>query len=97
MHLSVPLHEQDFIVTVVFSIMWLVGSCCWAKALSDIKAATDPTQVLLLISACRAPENKCTVTQQPLWSRLNTSAVRIQSTNEPLFDYNMNPEITIAN
>ncbi|XP_019957123.1 synaptoporin b [Paralichthys olivaceus] len=65
----------DFVVTVIFSLMWLVSSCCWAKALSDIKTATNPTQVLLLISACRAQENKCTVTQEPLWSRLNTSAV----------------------
>ncbi|XP_070704077.1 synaptoporin b [Pempheris klunzingeri] len=65
----------DFVVTVIFSSMWLVSSCCWAKTLSDIKTATDPTQVLLLISACRAQENKCTVTQEPLWSRLNTSAV----------------------
>lgn len=74
--------EQDFLVTIIFSFMWLVSSCCWAKTLSDIKTATNPTQVLLLISACRAQENKCTVTQEPLWSRLNTSAVGIQSTNE---------------
>lgn len=62
--------------------MWLVSSCCWTKTLSDIKAATNPTQVLLLISACRAQENKCTATQEPLWSRLNTSAVGVQSTSE---------------
>ncbi|KAL6112044.1 uncharacterized protein ACO6RY_08886 [Pungitius sinensis] len=65
----------DFVVSVIFSSMWLVSSCCWAKTLSDIKTATNPTQVLLLISACRTQENKCTVTQEPLWSRLNTSAV----------------------
>ncbi|XP_062267517.1 synaptoporin b [Platichthys flesus] len=65
----------DFVVTVIFSLMWLVSSCCWAKALSDIKTATNPTQVLLLISACRAQENTCTVTQEPVWSRLHTSAV----------------------
>ncbi|XP_068567804.1 synaptoporin b [Cebidichthys violaceus] len=65
----------DFVVTVIFSLVWLVSSCCWAKTLSDIKTATNPTQVLLLISACRAQENKCTATQEPLWSRLNTSAV----------------------
>ncbi|KAF7654543.1 hypothetical protein LDENG_00068450, partial [Lucifuga dentata] len=65
----------DFTVTVIFSFMWLVSSCCWAKTLSDIKTATNPTQVLLLISACRAQENKCAATQEPLWSRLNTSVV----------------------
>ncbi|XP_029008025.1 synaptoporin b [Betta splendens] len=65
----------DFLVTIIFSIMWLVSSCCWAKGLSDIKSATNPTQVLLLISACRAQENRCTATQEPPWSRLNTSVV----------------------
>ncbi|KAM8914557.1 synaptoporin b [Spinachia spinachia] len=65
----------DFVVSVIFSSMWLVSSCCWAKTLSDIKTATNPTQVLLLISACRTQENKCTASQEPLWSRLNTSAL----------------------
>ncbi|XP_034022305.1 synaptoporin [Thalassophryne amazonica] len=65
----------DFVVTVSFSFMWLVSSCCWAKALSDIKTAANPTQALLLISACRTPENKCAAGQGPLWSNLNTSVV----------------------
>ncbi|CAG5980442.1 synaptoporin b [Menidia menidia] len=65
----------DFVVTVIFSLVWLVSSCCWAKALSEIKTATNPTQVLLLIAACRARENRCAATQEPLWSRLHTSAV----------------------
>ncbi|XP_068172193.1 synaptoporin b [Antennarius striatus] len=65
----------DFLVTVIFSFVWLISSCCWAKSLSDIKKATNPTQVLLLITACRAQENKCTATQEPLWSRLNTSVL----------------------
>lgn len=59
--------------------MWLVSSCCWAKALSDIKSATNPKEVLLLISACRAPENRCAATQEPRWSRLNSSVVGLQS------------------
>ncbi|XP_005724529.1 synaptoporin b [Pundamilia nyererei] len=65
----------DFVVTIIFSFMWLVSSCCWAKTLSDIKTVTNPTQVLLLITSCRAQENKCTATEEPLWSRLNTSVV----------------------
>lgn len=63
--------------------MWLVSSCCWAKALSDIKSATNPTEILLLISACRAPENRCAVTQEPHWSRLNSSVVGLSSTRNP--------------
>ena len=76
--------EQDFVVTVIFSFMWLISSCCWAKTLSDIKTVTNPTQVLLLISACRAQQNKCMATREPLWSQLNTSVVGVCSTNEAL-------------
>ncbi|XP_054640674.1 synaptoporin b [Dunckerocampus dactyliophorus] len=65
----------DFVVTVIFSLMWLISTCFWAKALTDIKTATEPTKVLLLISACSAQENKCTAAQGPLWSRLNASVV----------------------
>ncbi|XP_043977172.1 synaptoporin b [Gambusia affinis] len=65
----------DFLVTVTFSLMWLLSSCCWAKSLTDIKAATNPTEVLLLIASCREKENRCATTQEPLWSRLNTSTV----------------------
>lgn len=79
-HVSFLCPEQDFVVTVIFSLTWLVSSCCWAKTLSDVKTATNPTQVLLLISACRAQENKCTATLEPVWSRLNTSVVGIKST-----------------
>uniref|UniRef100_A0A3Q2PHC7 Synaptoporin b n=1 Tax=Fundulus heteroclitus TaxID=8078 RepID=A0A3Q2PHC7_FUNHE len=65
----------DFLVTVTFSLTWLLSSCCWAKSLTEIKTATNPTEVLLLISACREKENRCAATQEPFWSRLNTSAV----------------------
>ncbi|XP_067096450.1 synaptoporin b [Osmerus mordax] len=65
----------DFIVTVIFSFLWLVSSCAWAKALSDVKTATDPTQALTLISACRIKANRCVTSQQPVWSSLNTSVV----------------------
>ncbi|XP_053325330.1 synaptoporin isoform X2 [Spea bombifrons] len=65
----------DFIVTVVFSFMWLVSSSAWAKALSDVKVATDPDEVLLLISACKQRANKCMSLRSPVMSSLNTSVV----------------------
>ncbi|TNN31140.1 Synaptoporin [Liparis tanakae] len=36
---------SDFVVTVVFSFLWLVSSSAWAKALSDVKTASDPEEV----------------------------------------------------
>ncbi|XP_042637884.1 synaptoporin [Orycteropus afer afer] len=65
----------DFIVTVVFSFLWLVGSSAWAKGLSDVKVATDPKEVLLLMSACKQPSNKCMAVHSPVMSSLNTSVV----------------------
>ncbi|XP_076984914.1 synaptoporin isoform X2 [Tamandua tetradactyla] len=65
----------DFIVTVVFSFLWLVGSSAWAKGLSDVKVATDPKEVLLLMSACKQPSNKCVAVHSPVMSSLNTSVV----------------------
>uniref|UniRef100_A0A8C9DG24 Synaptoporin n=1 Tax=Prolemur simus TaxID=1328070 RepID=A0A8C9DG24_PROSS len=65
----------DFIVTVVFSFLWLVGSSAWAKGLSDVKVATDPKEVLLLVSACKQPSNKCMAVHSPVMSSLNTSVL----------------------
>ncbi|KAM6300854.1 LOW QUALITY PROTEIN: synaptoporin [Aegotheles albertisi] len=65
----------DFIVTVVFSFLWLVSSSAWAKGLSDVKIATDPDEVLLLMSACKHQSNKCLPVRSPVMSSLNTSVV----------------------
>ncbi|KAJ8259773.1 hypothetical protein GJAV_G00173250 [Gymnothorax javanicus] len=65
----------DFIVTVVFSFLWLVSSSAWAKGLSDVKLATDPDEVQLLVSACKVQANKCSSVYGPIWSGLNTSVV----------------------
>lgn len=64
-------------MTVVFSFLWLVGSSGWAKGLSDVKVATDPDEVLLLMSACKQQSNKCMPVRSPVMSSLNTSVVRI--------------------
>lgn len=63
-------------MTVVFSFMWLVSSSAWAKGLSDVKAATDPDEVVLFMSACKVQANKCSSVYGPRWSGLNTSVVR---------------------
>ncbi|MEE6481295.1 hypothetical protein FKM82_012823 [Ascaphus truei] len=42
----------DFIITVVFAFMWLVSSSAWAKGLTDIKIATDPSFVIKTALPC---------------------------------------------
>lgn len=74
-------------VTVVFSFAWLVSSCAWAKGLSDVKLATDANQILLLVSACKVPANKCASVHGPVWSGLNTSVVSHRNTAENVYGY----------
>ncbi|XP_028850212.1 synaptophysin-like [Denticeps clupeoides] len=65
--------QLDFIVTAVFTFMWLVSSSAWAKGLSNVKTATDPDRVKTLISACDREENRCREVADPVVSGLNTS------------------------
>ena len=74
-------------MTVVFSFMWLVSSSAWAKALSDVKLATDPDEVQLLISACKTQTNKCGSLHGARWSGLNTSVVGSQDVCPKHRDY----------
>ncbi|XP_076869739.1 synaptoporin b [Brachyhypopomus gauderio] len=63
----------DFLVTVVFSGLWIVSSIAWAKTLSGVKTATDINQIQLLMSACRDQENVCETIEEPTWTNLNMS------------------------
>nr|XP_057940953.1 synaptophysin-like [Doryrhamphus excisus] len=63
----------DLGVTGVLAFMWLVSSAAWAKALSDVKTATNPDLVITLITACDHEENRCREVHDPVMSGLNTS------------------------
>lgn len=65
--------QADFVVTAIFTFMWLVSSAAWAKGLSDVKSATDPDEVIDLIAACDNEENRCKEIHEPVVSGLNTS------------------------
>lgn len=67
--------QIDFVVTAVFTFMWLVSSAAWAKGLSDVKTATDPDKVIEYIPACddMERENRCREIYEPKVSGLNTS------------------------
>ncbi|KAL8164382.1 UNVERIFIED_CONTAM: hypothetical protein K2H54_050165 [Gekko kuhli] len=65
----------DFVVTAVFTFMWLVSSCAWAKGLSDVKMATDPDKVIEGMKVCEEKANTCKEIREPITSGLNTSVV----------------------
>ena len=37
-----PCAHQDFIVSVVLTLLWLISSCAWAQGVTDVKMYTDP-------------------------------------------------------
>ncbi|KAG9490018.1 hypothetical protein GDO78_005760 [Eleutherodactylus coqui] len=59
----------DFIVTLIFAILWLVSSSAWAKGLSDIKHVTSPDT---LIHNC-PKDYKCTTGSESRMGSLNIS------------------------
>uniref|UniRef100_A0A8D2J0A4 Synaptophysin n=1 Tax=Varanus komodoensis TaxID=61221 RepID=A0A8D2J0A4_VARKO len=71
-----PMIVSDFVITAVFTFMWLVSSCAWAKGLSDVKEATDPDNVFKNMEVCETKGVKCEEVREPVTSGLNTSVVR---------------------
>jgi hypothetical protein len=56
---------QDFIITVIFGVLWLSSSAAWANGLSGLKSATEPIV---------KPDCNCNITTSN-FSTLNISVV----------------------
>ncbi|XP_075882570.1 synaptophysin-like protein 2b [Nelusetta ayraudi] len=65
----------DLLVTAVFAFMWLVSSSAWGKGLTDVKWATDPSEVLTFFDACKNTANECKAGAVPHMGRLNASVI----------------------
>lgn len=71
---------QDFIVTAVFALMWLISSSAWAQGVTDLKYYSDPTDgIFLKLKECDMIYNNytitCTPTVKPNFSTLDVSIV----------------------
>lgn len=73
--LSLVLFFKDLLVTAAFTFMWLVSSSAWGKGLTDVKTATNPSNVITLFESCKVAANKCTEGAVPHMGRLNVSVV----------------------
>lgn len=71
---------QDFIVTAVFALMWLISSSAWAQGVTDLKYYSDPTDgIFLKLKECDLISFNhtitCTPTVKPNFSTLDVSIV----------------------
>ncbi|XP_030633564.1 synaptophysin-like protein 2a [Chanos chanos] len=60
----------DFFITAIFAFLWLAASSAWAKGLSDVKNATNPST---LINECK--KAVCKIKEYPAMGRLNASVI----------------------
>lgn len=59
---------QDFVITVIFGVLWISSSAAWANGLSGLKSVTLPN----IVGNC-----ECTVSTSS-FSTLNISVVRTE-------------------
>lgn len=68
MIMTIDLFLQDFVVTVIFTLFWLISSAAFAAALTKIKNSADPSW----LGSCYS---ECTSSQDGNYSTLNVSVV----------------------
>lgn len=62
--------KADFVMTLIFTLFWLISSSAFAAALSKIKYATDPSSFQQCYS-----ESGCITSQEGNYSTLNASVL----------------------
>ena len=76
---SVCMLFQDFVASVVLTVLWLISSSAWAAGLADVKEYTDPAEGGFF-DVDRFPECKdstrCEVISVGNYGSLNASVVR---------------------
>ena len=78
--------QQDFVISIVFTLLWLIASAAWADGVSKVKYYTNPHTLFLDeegdVYECEAKyaeanNIECKVTSQGNFASLNVSIVSI--------------------
>jgi hypothetical protein len=69
---------QDFVVSVVITLLWLISSAAWAQGLVDIKYYSDFKESGFFSQICTPEGAVCKQTAFPNFGSLNVSIVSIK-------------------
>ena len=64
----------DFVITIVVTFLWLVSTSAWAKALTDIKAATG-SSIVQELKTCNVQGVMCQFVPVTSMGSLNVSVI----------------------
>ena len=72
-------YPQDFVVSIVLTLFWLIGSSAWAAGVSDLKMYTDPDDGSIFedLVECQKQGDKypCATDSEGNFASLNVSIV----------------------
>ena len=66
---------QDFVISAVFAVLWLISSSAWAQGVVNLKYYTDLKECGIFDMIADCSGNKCTQSQFPNFASLNVSIV----------------------
>ena len=68
---------QDFVVSAVFVLLWLIASSAWADGVRKLKIYSDPEDMWfdMNITECKNPGSICSVKSTGNFANLNVSIV----------------------
>ena len=72
---------QDFIISVVLTLFWLIGSSAWAQGLTNLKFYTNFKECGQFERVTDCKIYGCTQTEFPNFASLNVSVVSIMYTD----------------
>lgn len=66
---------QDFVISAVITLLWLVSSSAWAQGLVNLKYYTDLNKCGLFKTITTCSTDNCVQTEFPNFGSLNASVV----------------------
>ncbi|XP_012937697.1 synaptophysin-like protein 1 [Aplysia californica] len=67
----------DFVVSVVLTLLWIIGSSAWASGVSDVKMYTDPDEGSIFdnLAECKNANANCRTVNDGNFASLNVSII----------------------